>query len=352
MNREMQKDISSRTNGWVILLSILFTLALIPTLLAITLNQTLFSENFVKTIFSEQQIAEKVPSILAETSLPASSASKITELLFSLMTKDQLTHVYQIILPEDYVQNQTGKTLDSLYGFINLQTSHLSLAIDLTPIKQNLVGQSGQSVVAQIEDIFPQCSQDQLVLLENWFIQPEATGSSASWLCKPAKPYLSIFTPLLTSLLQQTTQALPDQIIIFDEQNLQLATEIETPKIFNDYLLIRRFLLVIPWVALALGLLLILFSLRSLKSLLAGLGIPMLVAGGVDLLFYVVGKGMAESFIASRFQVGQVTFLNTTISSTALAAVRQISTYGFLIAGAAFIIGLLLTFFTTKLKAR
>lgn len=351
MEAKTQPARSSSTKGGTVLVAIFFTLALIITLLAISFNRTLLSDDYVKSVLEKQKVYEQVPAILADTTLPDTESQQVPQKLFGVMTRQQITALYQAALPENYVQTQVEQALDSLYNFINLKTYALNLQIDLAPLKQNLQGQAGTLVLDQLIAALPECNADQLVVFSQWLSSQTTVDFSAAPICKPTGPLLSLITPVLNAFLQQYYQSLPDTLSIFNGQNTAIiSSQVTQSQGYKMFFVIRRVLLFIPWAALVLGLLLIALNLHSLKRMASSLGISALVAGGLDILLFLIVKGVGQTFLMNRVLSSPATTLNMLINSSALALLHQLAWVGCIVGAFAAVVGLLLTVFSTQMK--
>jgi len=101
----------------------------------------------------------------------------------------------------NYVQDQAGQLLDSLFSFVNLKTTQLTLKIDLTPVKNNFQGQTGIDAINRLIDSLPALYSSSRLISFIQSISQLTTGDfSYLQLCKPPQLYLSIFTPFFTSI--------------------------------------------------------------------------------------------------------------------------------------------------------
>ena len=349
MNPKIQSKSSPIVKGWVFLIVLFFTLTLTLTLVSISLNRTLFSEEFFKNVLAQQRVYDQVPAILAETTLPDTNAQSAPKKLFNVMSLQQVTDLYLVVLPQNYLQNQTEQILDSLFKFVNLKTYDLKIRIDLTPIKENLQGQAGTVVLNQVIAALPECNVEQIRLFSQWMLQQTTIDLSQAPICKPTEPYLSLVTPILNSYLQKYYQALPASITLIDAQTAE-NTEITNSQMYKTYFTIRKLLLNVPWAALFFAILLFLLNLRSLRSMFSSFGIPMFLAGGICVLVYLFAKGFGQSYLTSWAQNQPATALNSLVSIEGLVFLNQIVWVGCWIGGIVCAVGLLLQIVSVGLK--
>lgn len=338
--------------GWIAFLTILFTIVLIPSILAVSLNQTLFSENFYKNILVKINIYDQNPTVFTEIigqSLAFGETGNNGVNPFSIMSTDQMDELIQSLLPQNYVQDQAGQLLDSLFSFVNLKTTQFTLKIDLTQVKNNFQGQTGIDAINRLIDSLPACTQQQI----DSFIQsiPQLTTGdfSSLQLCKPPQLYLSIFTPLFTSIAQQSASAIPSEITIFDSNKATFSQVIISPA-FRIYVIFRKTMMVLPWIILLLAILILIFGLRSAKTLLLSLGIPLLVSGAICALIYLAVKFLEQTFLLKSINLGSGSALNSLVISGVQTIFGQFVIFGLFLSGAIFVVGLIIFAVASQIK--
>ncbi|MHC1740903.1 MAG: hypothetical protein AB9897_07310 [Anaerolineaceae bacterium] len=345
----MEKAPKMKT-GWVTLFSFLFTLALIPTLLILTLNQTLFAKEYYKKVLEQQNIYSQFPQLMIEKITSSIQSEDVFGQFLGLMSPEQITVFTTALLPDNYLQNQTEKIIDSIVDYLNLKNPNLSISIDLAPIKANVQGQAGLDLVNKFENSLTNCTQEQIQSLPQILMAQSPIDISLIMMCKPPEPYFSMIIPIFSSILQQSIAKLPSNIPILDlTPQGTIALQNNSP-ILKSFIIIRKACFVIPWIALFLAVLIVLLSLRSLKIMLRSLGIPLLISGIICVLIFLLLSMFGQFFVNQQIQTITVTSVNEVGITAGLAAIRQFTTFGFVYSGAAVAVGFLLTIISRARK--
>jgi hypothetical protein len=350
MDQSPRKMVSPAAKGWATFFAVMFALALIPTLLSITLGYTLFSAPFYERIFEDQKLYDQFPQLMAlsvSQSQNTQNQSNTSANVFAQLSTEQLNQLFSTVLPQDYLKTQIQMNLNALFDFLNFRTTDLHMVIDLQPIKQNLTGPSGQTALQELINAMPDCTDAQI----KDFIQSLGEANPATMsipMCKPPDQYLSLFTPLINSSFQQFANSMPNQIDLFGAGQPSNIQKLVESKPFQIYKFIRGILTIIPWFAIFFALTIILFTLRSLKTMLAELGVPLLISGIIGSLasvFTLFGGGV---FVQSIHISGS---LFDPIMIKALGGiVNQFSTFGLILCGLTFAVGLLFLLVSGTIK--
>lgn len=351
METTERKQISGGAKFFAVLLAILLALSLIVCLIDLTLSRTLFSANVIEGQLVEQKAYEKLPQVFSATILQSEStqANAATNLLAQL-PQEQLNTWISSVLTEEYLQAQTTHIIDSLISFVNLRSYAVDLSIDLAPVKLNLAGQQSQNALAEIFNSLPECTQEQLDSLTTTFMnQGNLNGVTVS-LCKPGEPLLSIIQGMISGAVTSFSQTLPDQYTPGGAQVQEQVNQFVLSQQYRTYYLLKKILDYSPWICLGLALLIVLFTLRSVKSLFSCLGVPLLIAGIVGL----IGAGITYLSLFFLQSLPFMANLSGAMSSLLVpllhGLILKISLSGALFAGGAFLGGLFLTILAGKMK--
>jgi hypothetical protein len=347
----MQKRaISGFAKLMAVFFSILLTVVLIFAFIQITLSQTVFSASFIKTVLDEQKVYETLPQVVTGSMLETLSGSGDSTLSFlSQIPTEQLNLWIAAVMPKEYLQTQTAQVVDALEAFANLDTYILDLKFDLTPVKQNLTSVVSQNALNSVLDSLPDCTGDQLTNLMASALQGNTSNLSIP-MCKPGEPLLSIVRSMLGGTVSGLAKALPDSISVGGEAvQSQINAFVSGPQ-YRAYYVTKRLLEYSVWAALGLAFLIVLFTLRSIKTMCKTLGIPALITG-------VVGLILAALTYLSLFSLSSFPFISKLSGAMSGLAVRisygvlqKASLVALLISLGFFIIGLVLTISAGKLK--
>lgn len=271
----------SSVKGWIVFFSILFGLLLIPTLILTTLNYTIFQPEFYSKALEKQHFYDQLPGQIAETvinSIESNGFQGIEQNVFAALSKEQLEALLVAVIPEGWMQAQTEEGIKSVLGFLNFETIELKLRVNLQPIKDNLTGPDGKQVLKSFLAALPPCSGDQLSLIISGLINGQVREIL---LCNPPLTDLGLLDPVLNQVMGQFAAKIPCEITIPAGQPAgQIRPLVETGG-YKLYRLIRQTMIFLPWACLGFGLLIILFSMRSIRWMFASLGVPMIFSGFV-----------------------------------------------------------------------
>lgn len=338
-------------NGWNIFFCSLLTLTLLGSLLGIALNRTLFSEKFFQNILLEQNVYDQIPEVLAEQAAASINQGNVSTLLISRMSREQLVEFYRTLLPPEYIQSQVNQLLDSIFSFVNLESTEISVSVDMEPVKENIQGQVGSSVTTMILDSIPDCSAEQALLFGQWLLQSPRDYSTMP-ICKPPEPLLSLIEPYLTKVVQQSAMVLPSDISIAGEEAQAVSKKIVNSKFYSIYGITRGILAVLPWISLFLAFVLILINRNKIKAILSILGIPGLVSGTVSLLIFGFVAFMSQKALQLVPTVSEVASINSLANSILSAMVDKFVLTGLIIGAIAVCVGLICVVISTNIAER
>lgn len=346
-----QRSVAGFARFLAFVFSLLLTLALLLCLLQLTLSQTLFSARFVKTVLVEEKAYEALPGLVTQTMLNSVSGTGEAGLgILAQVPADQLSQWMSTVLPADYLQTQTDQVIESLEAFINLRSYTLNLQFDLTPVKANLASPASADALANLLDSMPACTADQLNELLAATLKQGSLNGLTIPMCKPAEPLLSVVRALLSGTVSSFAAVLPDSLAIGGEAVQAQVNSFVMSRQYTTYYLFKRILEYTPWVCLGLALLIVLFTLRSKKLLLASLGTPLWISGLVGLLaagLVYLGRGYVLLVpMLSQSSSAFVVFAR----GFALHTIGRVSLIGALISAAFFVIGLTFSLISRRAK--
>lgn len=353
MESTVRKPMSRVGKGLASFFAVLLTLSLIPTLLGIAFDNTIFSAKFFEKLLDEQKVYEQIPVLLAtsvtQVSLQPDQIGATPNLLAQL-PQEKLNQLFVTVLPTDYLKNQANKILDSLFTFINLESTELNLEIDLTPIKENLAGQAGQDAIIQLINSIPDCTEEDLNSVTNSLTQPDGLTGILLPLCKPPEPYLSLLMPIAISSVKTFSEIMPAEIAIGGPEVNASVTQITNSKGYRFYYFVRQLLALTPWISLVIALIIMLLCLRSAKVMTSSLGIPLLITGIVGLIGGIILRLGGGMFVDTLHFSGGTIVFEPLVVQVLKVFVNQVSLFSLIVWGAAFALGLVLTIISSKVK--
>lgn len=263
----------------VIILSVILCLLLIPLAAGYSLSKTVMQLEFYQEILHESDFYQQLPVVITETAVQGISDNippETSGILTKILTKEQMEAVLMQVLPQGWVESQVNHFLVTILDFVNLRSTQISFEIDLMPIKQNLIGESGKSAVAAMLATLPECNTDHLKNLLGQITNGKFVGGI---LCNPPEMVYALFEPLVVSSLANISDSIPGAIVhpVFSVEPGLIETKAQQIYIFYRMVIIS--FRVLPWVCLGIALLIILLSSRYFKFMLNALGFPLVVAG-------------------------------------------------------------------------
>ena len=339
---------ASTAAGVTALLGILLALALLATLLGLAADRTLFSASLFKDTLEEENVYAQVPELLAITAQAGGQSSGF----LATLSQQQLTDVYAVLVPQDYIRGQADQLVDSFFAFVNLKAPSLNLTVDLTQVKENLQGDAGQVAVSQWLASLPDCTAGQLLAFAASVLQQGSLDLNALPQCKPPQPYLSLLTPLFTSALQQSAATLPAQITLVDySAGSSVTTSASPSQAYAIFLFWRKLLAFAPWLAGLLAIMIFLINLRSFKAITAGLGMPLLVASVLAAVSCWVVQLSGPALLASQLSLADLPAFTVVVNTLAGVALGQFVTVGWEISAITLLVGLLLAVLSARSRA-
>ena len=334
-----QKVISFFAKGWAVFFAILLSLTMVLVLLSFTLNFTLFNANYFKGILEKQGFYEQLPQLVVvsaiENATVEAQSGETSNNAVTKMNSEQLAQLINIVLPEGYLQSQVERNIEAALNFVNLHTSKLDIIIDMQPVKDNLLSPEGQEAIVGFINTLPECTEDEVIAILQSQNRPDTTTEVS--MCKPPELYIDAVMPQIQSSLQDFAGSMPaEMILVQDQSQIQQLTS-STP--FRIYTVLRVFLSYMPFIAGALALLIILLTLRSVKTMFACLGIPLLVSGIIG------GISSAAIQLGGMIMMRSVQttgnpfdpFIKTTLDTV----LREFSTLGLILCGTTILIGVI-----------
>jgi len=281
--------------------SILLALGLIPAILNFSLNQTLFKTSFYAGVMKRTNFYDQVPTLIVDSVMATGSTSMQGSLL-SGMDQTQFIWLMKSILPPGWIESQTNAAMESVLDFLNFKTETLTLAIDLQPIKDYLVGVEGKQSIKTLLANLPDCNDDQLTQI----MIAMQSGRGGFALCHPPSSDLFNMDTMLDPVINSFASSLPSMIAIYTDNQHGLLQKIINSPFFLIYKNIRQYLPLFQWICIVLALIIILLSHRSIHWMFTSLGIPLLF-GSVVLtvpgvwLFITGGQGLSGVTTGTSF---------------------------------------------------
>ncbi len=284
-----------RTLGQLIaaICAILFIISTVIVVLLINTEAKAFSSATYKQAFADQQLYERMPAILA-TALTSTMGQNINAIPFLReLALEDWQNTIAMLLPPEELKTTADIALDSTFDYLNGRSN--SAAISLLPLKAQLAGPSGMTVVLQILSLQPACTAEQLTQMALGLLGGQIA------LCNPPPEAVSLMTPFLQSQLQTMTTIIPNEVTFIPGT---LSGTPQDPRIPLNR--VRSIIKLTPLLPVLLLIGITIFAVRSLRDWLTWWGWPFMIAGVSSVLIGLVGAPLVGWILQFLIQ-GQAT---------------------------------------------
>jgi hypothetical protein len=269
-----------------ILLCIAFVLSSILSVFMTATERRLMNASIYKNALVQQQIYDRLPGAIAQQLAAAIKTQPTSSGIPSFLQNLSAANWELIVTglaPPDLLRSETEGLIDQLFAYWNGEQDSVSL--DLTPLKDRLVGSAGQEALLNLIRAQPACTLQQIAQsLVN------ALGGGGFGICRPPDSLLAQATPLLQALLGQLNSQLPNTVTLIPASATQASaaggTPAQSPAVtFRNARLIMRLSPDLPLVFL---LFICLLAIRNPKDWLRWWGVPLCAAGLIGAIVVLV----------------------------------------------------------------
>ncbi len=296
------------------LCAVLFVAAGVPVLILFNIERGAFESATYKQAFENQRLYERMPSILGTTLATTLSQNAGMVPFLRELTPEEWQLTISTLLPPEELRAMTDQTLDSTFDYLNFRSN--TVVISLLPVKAQLAGSAGITIVRQFLAAQPACTVEQLTQMALGMMSGNIT------LCNPPEEAMGLLEPFIQSQLQTINTTFPNEI------SLVPGTESGTP---NDprlqLQLVRSGIQFAPFFVFLLLPLIAVLAVRNIRDLLVWWGWPLLITGLVSGLIGLVGSPLVGWVLQLliQFQVAAILppVLASSIAETASAVAGQ-----------------------------
>lgn len=296
--------------------TVLFIFSGVVSLLLFNIEQKAFSSTTYKQAFEDQRLYERMPALLAAAvtaSLAENQNANATPFLQVLTIEDWQTAISTLLPPED-LKGLADSALDATFEYVNGNTN--SAVLTLIPLKAQLAGESGFTVVRQFLARQPACTTEQLTQMALGLLGGEIA------LCNPPEELMGFMAPFIQSQLQSMTLMIPDEITFIsgatsgtpDDPRLKLH-------------MVRSAIRFSPFFVVLLLLAIAVFAVRSIRDWFVWWGWPLMITGAITAFFALIGSPVVSGLLRFLIQTQGAIFLPpmlaTSIAETASAVASQ-----------------------------
>lgn len=257
-------------------------------LLFFNFDRRAFTAETYQQAFAREDFYNKIPSLLAQS---ITSGEDVTQQPLGMQGLNQETwdSFFRTLLPPDVLKVIGDDLLNSTFAYLNLESDLIQ--VNLSPVKANMVGETGTQAALVLIKSLPACTLDQAAMIMFGMFSGDQIQ-----LCNPPEDILPMLMPIIQGQMQVTAAIIPDQLplITAPPQN-DPRQRLQT---------IRFFLRLSPLLPLMFLFGLTIFAVRSLKDWLIWWGIPLGITGFIASVIGLLGApllgAVLERLLAAR----------------------------------------------------
>jgi hypothetical protein len=284
------EDIPSINQVFAILFDILLVITLIVLAFTVPLEKVILTPSTYTNLFNSQNFYNQFPDMLAQMAKQnmAANGDSGSKNILAYVSEPDLANIIRAVVTPEWVKSQTELMVNQLMDFLNLKTDTLVVNIDLKPIKANLQGTGGSQVARTVLTSLPACTLSEWAQLGKALLSKNLDQTVK--LCQPPQLLMDLAVTVIAQSLQSMVVSLPDQFT-FDAGQITVNSSgqnfYQSP-VVGYYRFFRRAIDILPFIVLALLVLIVLLCLRSFRKMLAYLGVPLFSAGVIVLLLSAI----------------------------------------------------------------
>lgn len=205
--------------------------------------------------------------------------------IFKNLTAKDWEVLITSLFTQDTLQTFTEESMDAAFDFLNGNADNVEIPLYL--IKEPLLNEEGVDAVFAFLAAQPSCTTEDMLEMAN-----AMTGGELVF-CNPPEESIVLIKPMIEAQLKTYAENIPDTQTVLKDVGLNTQ--------FLEAQSVRVLMRLSPLVPLALLMLITVLVVRSLQSWLRWWGIPMLIAGGLGLLFSLMAGPILQSLFNLLF---------------------------------------------------
>ncbi len=254
------------------------------------LEEALGREAYQSLAFNERMPTEaeklRIAPCFDEYGYPEKEEGADSQLaIFKNLTAKDWEVLITSLFTQDTLQTFTEESMDAAFDFLNGNAD--SVEIPLYLIKEPLLNEEGVDAVLAFLAAQPPCTTEDMLEMAN-----AMTGGELVF-CNPPEESIVLIKPMIEAQLKIYAERIPDTQMVL--KDIGLNTQ------FLEAQSVRVLMRLSPLVPLGLLMLITVLVVRSLQSWLRWWGIPMLIAGGLGLLFSLMAGPILQSLFNLLF---------------------------------------------------
>ena len=312
---EKQKKGFEAPKAVAVILAVLLALFTVVGLIGFNVWRVLFNPPLVKQTLTDEVVStDLVPATLevfsewrAEQRVEnKESLSGVNEpdivLLMSFMKAEEWKEIKELLVTDEFVVDIVSGSVDGLYAWIDSEDIWPDINWDMALLKQRMAGQEGEDAIMVAYLTLPEATEEDIADFQHRLSQvPEGVevlynlcqfpsiwhGNEVSWHDDQVADYIDALDsandniPAIFNFSQEFGGA------SFEDVNNQEASLVMAKSLLRTV----RFIAIAGWIfALVLLALILIFKVRSKKSLGKYIGIPLIIGGVIAVVIALVGQ--------------------------------------------------------------
>jgi hypothetical protein len=265
------------------LTAILFVLLTLAVITGFAVDLRLLHADAYKQALLSAGIYENLPVILADQPvLPQTQtrANQGTTVMLQRLKPDEREALYRYLFPAPWLRTQMEGLLDRFFAYVNQPGNQADMSISLAEVRARIQSPDMAVYIGALMRTLPVCTLDQAMSILSRVAG--GGGLSSADLCMPPGIDVQTVAAFFQSQIASNLAAgLPDRLVIPQLENMATRDQLQNLQFA------RQVLYLSPLLCLGLLLLIVLFAVRSRRSLMRWWGMPLLVTAfgaGVEAL--------------------------------------------------------------------
>jgi len=281
-----------------IVVMLAFILVLPLTLLGRDLAKVIFSPENVSGILRSRLLeSDFIHNIAAENFLSARWFEEMDtgggdlKPMFQYLTEAEREEILATLMPAEWIDAQLDKIIHAFFTWIDSEQPAPRLAVDLTPLKGDLLKGGMRRTLDTVIDSWPSCTTDEIEIMNQELLR---TGVMPIEVCEPPEPYRTQVLDFAVAELGSLIRELPDKLQLIDSLEAP-PTEVSE---FKGQLQFLRSVMTWGWFfpASMLGVIMVLI-IRSMRDIGRWWGIPLLIGGLLSIVVVGIFSASRSDFI-------------------------------------------------------
>lgn len=277
--------------------SLIFVLALPPTLLLRSLNGTIFDPIWTQQALSSDLLGSgALQTVVVRNVIPAAIQEEENELLRRItanLSEQDWQRIIRVAVPGGWLEEQIGEAVAGLLDWLDSNDPAPSILVNTEPVKRRLIGAGTRETVAILVASWPPCAEKEIAQLEGAF---RAGAELPFLICQPPEPYRGVLVGFVSEALQREARDLPSQVDLGQQlTGKDLADLLEFKRQARNLSLLARWGLLVPLALLGLNMA---FAVRSLRDWFRWWGLPLALGGAMTALMAGVARARSAALAA------------------------------------------------------